>query len=121
MTGAARYEFDLTRSRVPGAAVVAGGLLLAHLPSSVGLPCPLRSLTGVPCPFCGSTTSVRALFDGHPTAAVAAAPLGIVVVLVAALGALGLLPKRLAVHPAVLLAVVALEWVFELHRFHLIG
>ena len=45
----------------------------------------------------------------------------IVVVLVAALGALGLLPKRLAVHPAVLLAVVALEWVFELHRFHLIG
>jgi hypothetical protein len=114
-----RYEFRLTRLRIPGAALLAVGLLLAHLPAGVGLPCPMRSLTGLPCPFCGSTTSVRDTFGGHVGSAFAVAPLGLLSIAVAVLAVLGLLPKKLALHPAILGTLLLGEWLFELHRFHI--
>jgi hypothetical protein len=115
-----RYEVDLGRARVPGAALLVGGLVLAHLPMSVGLPCPLRELTGVPCPFCGLTTSVRDACGGHVAAAVAAAPLGIVILMVALCGVLGALPKRLDLPLVAILIPLFAEWLFELHRYHLL-
>ncbi len=36
--------------------------------------CPLREVTGVPCPFCGGTTSATALADGRVAEALAANP-----------------------------------------------
>ena len=120
MITAARYEVDTSQLRLPAAAVVVGGLVLAHLPSSVGLPCPFRALTGVPCPFCGLTTSVRALGGGHLSTAVRAAPLGLVVVLAALLTLIGRLPTRIRLPLPVLGVAVAGEWIFELARFHIL-
>jgi hypothetical protein len=117
---AARYEIDLTRLRVPGAALLVGGALAAHLPEAWGLPCPLRATTGVPCPFCGTTTSVRDALGGHLGPAVAAAPLGLAVIVLAVLGVLQLGPARLRVPVVVLCGLLAAEWVFELHRFHVL-
>jgi hypothetical protein len=94
--------------------------VLAHLPGSVGLPCPLRSLTGVPCPFCGLTTSVRAALGGHLDRAIGAAPLGLVVVGLALLAVSGRGPRTIRVPVPVLLALLVAEWVFELHRFHVL-
>ena len=116
-----RYEIDLSRLRIPGAALVAGGLLFAHLPSAWGVPCPMRAMTGVPCPFCGLTTSVRDSFGGHLGAAVAAAPLGLLVIAFAVAGLFRWGPRRLYVPVVVLTAVLLAEWVFELHRFHVIA
>lgn len=117
----ARYEIDLSRARLPGAALVVGGLVLAHLPSTVGVPCPLRTLTGVPCPFCGLTTSVRDCLGGHLGSAATAAPLGFVVIILAAFGIFGIGPKRLHVPMLAIILTLVAEWVFELHRFRLIG
>ncbi len=57
-----------------------------------GLPCPLRTLTGVPCPFCGMTTATVAISHGEWGSAAAANPLaGLAAVLF-----LGTIPVLLA-------------------------
>ncbi|HEX8859889.1 MAG TPA: DUF2752 domain-containing protein, partial [Actinomycetes bacterium] len=42
--------------------------------TGIGLPCLLRTLTGVPCPLCGMTTAATSLAAGDPRAALAANP-----------------------------------------------
>jgi uncharacterized protein DUF2752 len=96
-----------------------------------GLPCPLRTLTGVPCPFCGMTTATVAISHGDWGGAAAANPL---VYLVAALAAAtipvllaraaGLAPgprpwpeaRRRHVRWALAVLVFG-SWLFQLHRF----
>ncbi|WP_441245730.1 DUF2752 domain-containing protein [Kitasatospora sp. McL0602] len=103
----------LARLGVGAAAALAVARL--HDVHDPGVLCPLRLLTGVPCPFCGSTTVFIEAGHGHPLAALAANP-----VTVAALAALALAPlaPRLRVRrPLVLLgAALALAWAWQLHR-----
>jgi hypothetical protein len=66
------------------------------------------------------TTSVRALGGGHLSAAVRAAPLGLVVFAVAIVALVGLMPKRIRLPIPLLVAVVTAEWAFELIRFHVL-
>src|SRR5579863_451029 len=77
-------EIDAVPLRWLGGAMLALGLALPHVPGDPGLPCPLRTLTGVPCPFCGLTTSVKATLHADWHGAVAANPFGILAVVVAA-------------------------------------
>jgi small neutral amino acid transporter SnatA (MarC family) len=101
---------------------VAGGLMLAaaavrpiHGP---GLPCPLRTLTGVPCPLCGMTTSVTDTVHGHLGAALAANPVGVLAVAVAVALLVWRRAEQVRVPAAALPIALAAMWLFELHRFH---
>jgi hypothetical protein len=114
------YRMDLSNIRVPAGVLLAGSVVLGHLPSGVGLPCPLRTLTGIPCPFCGMTTSLRGLTAGQLGRSLAAAPLGLPFVLAALLGVVGKLPSRLTLNYWVIATVLGAEWLFELFRFHTI-
>jgi len=40
-------------------------------------PCPIKNITGIPCPSCGSTRSLTALAKGHFTEALLINPLGL--------------------------------------------
>jgi hypothetical protein len=73
-------------------------------------------MTGVPCPFCGMTTSVEATVHFHFADALAANPAGIVLVIVA-LVLLVLRPKTVPVPMTLAAVAVGFMWVFELARF----
>ena len=101
-------------------AMLAAAAALPRLPGHPGLPCPLRTLTGVPCPLCGMSTSVEAGVGGHPGLSVAANPAGIPLI-VAAVLLLVLRPSsRLRVPVTAIVVVLAASWVFQLFRFGMI-
>ena len=115
-----------TRTRVllRYAAVVAVGLVCAHLhlrrPPTL---CLLRAVTGVPCPFCGGTTSTVALAHGNIGAAFSASPVAPVMLIAAPwIGLLrtpAVLRARAVRWSAVLSVLVAAE-VWQLARFGLL-
>jgi Protein of unknown function (DUF2752) len=99
--------------------------------TGLGLPCPLRTLTGVPCPACGMTTAATRLAAGDLHAALAANPFVLVLagltVVMAALLALRQLgwvgppaqwseARRRQAYWATGLLIAA-SWLFQLHRF----
>jgi hypothetical protein len=111
-----RLELNPADLRSAAAVMLGAGALLPILPGHPGLACPLRRLTGIPCPLCGMTTSVEDTVRLHFHAGLAANPGGLLAVVVA-IGLLLLRPRRLVV-PAVFPPLVLLAmWVFELHRF----
>lgn len=111
---------DTSDARGASLALLAAAATLPLLPGHAGLPCPLRTLTGVPCPLCGMTTSVEAAVHGHFLVALRANPAGPF----ALLAAVALLLRRsagpLRIPTVVAAGLVLGLWIFELHRFSLI-
>jgi uncharacterized protein DUF2752 len=104
-----------------GAAGAAVAYQVALGGEGLWLPCPLRTLTGIPCPLCGMTTAATGLASGDLGAAMAANPF---VLLLAGFTLVGLAPGA-AQWPAsrrrqsyrVAAVLVAASWAFQLHRF----
>jgi len=96
--------------------MLAAATVLGSVPGHPGLPCPLRTLTGVPCPLCGMTTSVEATLHGQVGRALAANPFGIVAVAVVVF-LLVRRPATIRLSLPLVAAASALMWAFELHRF----
>lgn len=119
MVGGTTHALSARDLRVPGAAMLVLGAVLPLLPGEPGLSCPLRALTGVPCPLCGMTTSVEATVRFDLAAALAANPAGPVAVQAALLALVGR-PRSLAVPMFVIVAALAAMWLFELVRFSII-
>ena len=113
--------------------LLATGLVLAWTSLKVPLICPLRALTGVPCPLCGMTTGTVAFLRGDLSGSLAAAPLSIAVIPATVAGIAvavwnfikGSKPRlestRLRRAGVVILGLALIfSWVFQLHRFDVI-
>jgi Protein of unknown function (DUF2752) len=118
--------------RRPGVSALRLGAVAAASPLAAwvhenhdpGALCPLRRLTGVPCPLCGSTTVFMEAGAGHWGAALLANPVAVAATLVflaaPAFGfdpllAIGRLPRRTqGIGGAALLVG---SWLWQLHRF----
>jgi hypothetical protein len=108
------------RLRITSTAFLAVAAGLSCRPPRRHVVCPLRLATGIPCPFCGTTTSVLACMRLRPGQAIAANPLGLL--LVGAAGYAVLQPPRIVrlPGPVVAGAAVAGLWMLELRRFGLL-
>jgi hypothetical protein len=107
---------DLMDLRIAAALMLAAGVVLPLVPGYPGLACPWRTVTGIPCPLCGMSTSVEATLRLHLRDAFAANPAGIAAV-IAAVALLVTRPRRLVVPRAVIPVTLMVMWIFELFRF----
>jgi hypothetical protein len=114
--GAHDLVLDSNDLRVTAGAMLGAALLHPLLGDGAGFACPLRTVTGIPCPLCGMTTSVVATVHGNIVDALAANPAGIVAVIVALI-VLFARPCRIAIPLPFALLGLAAMWVFELFRF----
>ena len=113
---ARRVDLSGIHLQVSAGLLLLGAVLMPLIPGHIGLTCPLRAITGIPCPLCGMTTSVVATGRGRFAEAVAANPGGLVAV-AAAIILLLFRPKTVRVHVGLLVMVATAMWVFELFRF----
>ena len=138
MNVAVRYRPTSAAERlaVGGAALVPVALVYPAVHAATGLRpfCPLRTVTGIPCPLCGGTTSATALVAGRLDDALAVNPL-VPVLAVGLAGILVLMAARAlgwAARPqpwsaarrrwltGAAAAALLVSWVVQLHRFDLL-
>jgi hypothetical protein len=98
--------------------------------TGLALPCPLRTLTGVPCPMCGMTTAATRLAEGRLSAALAANPFVLLLAGLTAVMSVLIAARSLGVAPpparwtagrqrnarCVVAVVFVMSWAFQLHR-----
>jgi Protein of unknown function (DUF2752) len=100
--------------------LVALAVLVPLVPGYPGVTCPLRALTGVPCPFCGTTTSLRELTQFDVLGSLAANPVGVL----AAIALLAIFFARrthIRVPILLLIGLPLVLWLYQMHRFALVG
>jgi hypothetical protein len=109
--------------RVAALALLVIVLATVHIRTRPASLCVLRTVTGVPCPFCGGTTAATELGRGDLRAAAAASPLALGMLVLAPLAGLVHMPfgpsarrSRLAL----VVAVLATAEVWQLFRFGLL-
>lgn len=111
-----RTVVDLRPLRLAGAALLGAALALPLVPGSPGVACPLHTLTGVPCPLCGTTRSVTATVRGRVAEALALNPAGVALVIAAVALLLLRRPSTVSVPAWAPPAAAALLWAYQLGR-----
>jgi hypothetical protein len=112
---AASIDLDLRPLRYVAGAMLGAAVVRPHL-GDPGVACPLRSLTGVPCPLCGMTRGVTAMVHGDIGHALLMNP-GSVLLVAAAVAVLVARHAHRVQFPAwALYLTIAALWAFQLFK-----
>ena len=94
-------------------------VVLPLVPGYPGVPCVLRTFTGIPCPFCGMSTSVKETVRLQLRDAWAANPAGVVAVVVA-VTLIVVRPDKMRLPALLIPTALAAMWIFQLFRFSIL-
>jgi hypothetical protein len=114
---AATQTVDAGRLRAAGAAMLGIAVVRPMLPIQPGLPCPLRTLTGVPCPFCGMTRAVTDVVHGELAKSLVMNPAGVVAVAIAVALLIAWRVRRITYATWLIPVVLALMWSYQLFKY----
>jgi hypothetical protein len=110
-------SFDLKAVRTLGAGMLAIAAVRPLLPVEVVPPCPLRTLTGIPCPLCGMTRGVTAAVHGNLGHALFLNPGSIAAVILAVVLLLAWRTRRVTVRVWMIVAVLGVLWSWQLFKY----
>jgi hypothetical protein len=110
-------EVDLRPLRLAALGLVPAAFVISWLPVDPVPPCPLRTLTGIPCPMCGSTRGVIAAVHGHLGHALALNPASLGVLVLAAFLVFGWRVERIRIPVWGIVAVFAVLWSYQLFKY----
>ena len=115
--GATGLGIDVKPLRVAGAGMLAIAAVRPWLPATLGPPCPLRTVIGVPCPFCGMTRGVTALVHGHVSAAFTYNPGAFLVVAMALVLLVAWRWQRVRIPLWAVFLFFAVLWAYQLFKY----
>jgi hypothetical protein len=113
----APIAIDLRPLRIAAAAMLAIAAVWPLLPTPDVTTCPLRLVTGIPCPFCGMTRGVVAAVHGDLISSLVLNP-GAIVVLILGIGLLvAWRVRRVAIPVGVVVAWFAVLWAYQMFKY----
>ncbi len=108
---------DLRGVRVGAAAMVAIAAARPAIPFEFVPPCPLRTITGIPCPMCGMTRGVTSLVNGDFAHALLMNPASYLVIALTVLLFVQWRTRRVVIPVWVIVAVLAVMWTWQLFKY----
>jgi hypothetical protein len=110
-------RIDLKELRIAGAAMLGVAAIRPFVPFEFVPPCPLRTITGVPCPMCGMTRGVTALVHGDFARAFLMNPASYVIVALAVLLLLQWRTRRVVVPVWLIVVALCLMWSWQMFKY----
>ena len=110
-------RIDAKEVRVVGAAMLAVAAIRPAIPFEFVPPCPLRTITGIPCPMCGMTRGVTALVHGDFAHALLMNPASYLAVALAILLLVQWRTRRVVIPVWVIVTVFACMWAWQLFKY----
>lgn len=108
---------DLRGARIGAAAMVAIAAVRPSIPFEFVPPCPLRTITGIPCPMCGMTRGVTSLVNGDFAHALLMNPASYLAVALALLLFAQWRTRRVVIPVWVIVTVLATMWTWQLFKY----
>jgi Protein of unknown function (DUF2752) len=110
-------KFDLREVRIAGAAMLGIAAVRPLVPFEFVPPCPLKTVTGIPCPFCGMTRGVTSLVHGDFAHALLMNPASFLAVALAVLLLVQWKTKKVVIPVWVIAVVMAVMWSWQIFKY----
>ncbi len=110
-------DVNVNEARLVGGAMLGIAAVRPLVPFEFVPPCPLRTITGIPCPMCGMTRGVTALVHGNFAHALSLNPGSFAIVALALLLLVQWRLRRLVIPVWVIVTMLGLMWTWQLFKY----
>ena len=109
--------FDLREVRIAGAAMLGIAAVRPLIPVEFVPPCPLKTVTGIPCPMCGMTRGVTSLVHGDFAHALLMNPASYVAVALALVLLFQWRTRKVVIPVWVIVTALGLMWTWQIFKY----